>query len=118
MLDHRCDHGPVERRLDHFSLRAPVFTFACHDAVTEEDPDALDTDALDVVCMVGDKHMLRMIGMRKHKEMPLQRGRVHAECVAMDREQGYEFAERVLGKSDVELIRRKGGIGGAHSCCC
>src|SRR5207248_10290044 len=43
------------------SLALPQLALARHDALAEEDPDAIQADALGVVAMIGNQHPLDVI---------------------------------------------------------
>ena len=82
--------------------RAPVLAFARHEAVAEEDGDALDADALGEVGVVVDQHVAHVIGMRQDPQVAVERGRVSAKRVAVAMEFLHQRGERVGLERDVE----------------
>ena len=82
--------------------RAPVVAFARHEAVAQQDRDALDADALGEVGVVVDEHVADVIRMRQHPEVAVERGRMSAKRVAVLMELAHQRGERVGLERDVE----------------
>jgi hypothetical protein len=53
----------VEGGLHHASLSAPECALTGHDAVSQQDLDPIDTLALGVVAVIGQKHPLDVVGV-------------------------------------------------------
>src|SRR5205807_434588 len=56
-----AEDAAVEERLHHVALALPQLALARHDALAEQNPDAIQADALGVVAMIGNQHPLDVI---------------------------------------------------------
>ncbi len=98
----RRDDLAMERGLDQLALHAPLVAFARHDAVAEQDRDALDADALGEVVVAVDEHVPDVVGVRQHPDVARERRRMRAVRVAVPREEVRQRRQRVGLERDVE----------------
>ena len=68
----RRDDRAMERRLHQPALRAPFVALAGHQAIAQQNRDALDADALGEVGMMVDEHMADMVRMRQHPDVAVE----------------------------------------------
>ena len=61
-----ADHFSVERGLQHAPLPYPKVAFTHHDAVAEQQGDALDRLTFSVVLPIFEQHVLRIFGRTDH----------------------------------------------------
>src|SRR5262249_15863579 len=55
--------APVKKRLHHVPLPPPQIALAGHDSLAEQNLDAVETEALGIVAMIGDENALDVIRM-------------------------------------------------------
>jgi hypothetical protein len=95
------DHAPVKRGLHHAALATPQVALAGHDPVAEQQLDALDAGALDVVAMIRHEDALDILGVM-HDPCPRRTGgRVHPIRVAVLAEPPHHQIDRLVGRADV-----------------
>ena len=102
----RRDDRAMERGLHQPALRAPFVAFAGHQAVAEQDRDALDADALGEIGVMVDEHVADVVRMRQHPDVAVERRRKCAVGIAVLLEQAHQRGERVRLERDVERLRR------------
>ena len=112
----------MKQRLHHVALALPQLPFARHDALAEQDPDAVEAHTLGVVAMIGDQHPLDVVGMMNDVGVRFARGHVHAIGVAVAGKQLDHALQGIVRGADVELqpgCRRLvvRGLGGGHASC-
>ena len=109
------DDPAVKRRLHHASLAAPKVAFAGHDAVAEQDLDAIHALALGVVAMVGQEHALDVVGVVDDIVVDAAAGGEHAVRVAESAKTVSHQRQRFITPTEIEAVGGAGGQGhGLH----
>jgi len=90
-------------RLHHVSLPPPQLPFAGHDSLAEENLDAVETDALGIVAVIGDQHTLDIVRMMNDVGVRLAPRRKHPVDVAELGEQLRHALQGVVRGADIEL---------------
>ena len=117
-----AEDAAVEERLHHVALALPQLALARHDALAEEDPDAIEAEALGVVAMIGNQHPLDVIGVVNDIGIRSACRHEHAIYVSQTGEQLDHALQGVIRGADVELQLSLGGLGlrrcgGGHASC-
>ncbi len=94
----------MKHRLHHVALPAPEFAFAGHDAVTEQDLDAVEADALGVVAVVGDQHAFHIVRVIDHIDIAFACRRIHAIGVAKARKKLDHLRQRFIIAAKVKAL--------------
>src|SRR5439155_1280367 len=102
----------VEERLHHVALALPQLALARHDALAEQNPDAIQADALGVVAMIGNQHPLDVIRVVNDIGIRSACRHEHAIDVSKTGEQLEHALQGVIRGADVELQLSLGGLGG------
>ncbi len=93
----------VEERLHHVPLAAPQLAFAGHQALAEENLDAVETGALGIIAVIGDQHPLDVIRMVNDVGVRLAPRRKHPVGVAQAREKLRHALQGIVRGAYIEL---------------
>jgi len=99
----------MKRGLHHAPLLTPEITLAGHDAVAEQDLDAIHAFALGVVAMVRQQHPLDVVGVVDDVVVNASAGREDSIDVAELREIAAEARERFVVAAEIEAFAGPGG---------
>src|SRR5258707_14591171 len=101
----------MKRGLHHAPLLTPEITLAGHDAVAEQDLDAIHSFALGVIAMVRQQYPLDVVGVVDDVVINASAGREDSIGVAELREIAAEACERFVVAAEIEAFGGGGGEG-------
>ncbi len=103
------DDAAVKGGLHHAPLPAPKIPFAGHDAVAQQDLDAIHALTLGVVAMIRQQHPLDVVGMVDDVVIHSSAGGEDAVDVAELGEIAAQTGQRFIVAAEIEAFDRAGG---------